>query len=83
MANLKCLYAHLYDNLNKEDDIAFVDLINACETLRNKLSKLLKIAKKFQEELKLANLEKEELVVRLDKSNKKKLIFEKSNFLSR
>ena len=30
------------------------------------------IAKKFKEELKFANLEKEELVVRLDESNKKK-----------
>ena len=31
----------------------------------------MKIAKKFKEELKLASLEKEELVVRLDESNKK------------
>ena len=31
----------------------------------------MKIAKKFKEELKLANFEKEELVVRLDESNKK------------
>ena len=31
----------------------------------------MKIAKKFEEELKLANLEKEELVARLDESNKK------------
>ena len=31
----------------------------------------MKIAKKFKEELKLANLEKEELVVKLNKSNKK------------
>ena len=30
----------------------------------------MKIAKKFNEELKLANLEKEELIVRLDESNK-------------
>ena len=30
----------------------------------------MKIAKKFKEELKLANLEKEELIVRLDESNK-------------
>ena len=29
------------------------------------------VIKKFKEELKLANLEKEELVVRLDESNKK------------
>ena len=31
----------------------------------------MKIAKKFKEQLKLANLEKKELVVRLDESNKK------------
>ena len=31
----------------------------------------MKIAKKFKEELKLANLEKVELVVRLDEFNKK------------
>ena len=31
----------------------------------------MKVAKKFKEELKLANLEKEELVVRLDEFNKK------------
>ena len=31
----------------------------------------MKIAKKFKEELKLANLEKEELIIRLDESNKK------------
>ena len=71
MDNLKCLSAHACDNLNKEDAIASVDLIDACETLRKKLSKSLKIAKKFKDELKLANLEKEELVVRLDESNKK------------
>ena len=63
MDNLKCLSAHVCDNLNKEDAIASVDLIDACETLCQKLSKLLKIAKKFKEELKLANLEKKELVV--------------------
>ena len=54
MDNLKCLSAHGCDNLNKEDAIASVaiasvDLINACETLRKKLSKSLKIAKKFKE----------------------------------
>ena len=38
--------------------------------VRNYLN-LLKIAKKFKEELKLANPEKEEFVVRLDESNKK------------
>ena len=58
--NLKCLSNHVY-----------VDLIDACETLHKELLKSIKIAKKFKEELKLANLEKEELVVRLDESNKK------------
>ena len=58
MDNLKYLFAYVCDNLNKEDDIASVDLINACETLRKELLKSLKIAKKFKEELKLANLEK-------------------------
>ena len=51
--------------------VIFFDLIDACETLCKELLKSMKIAKKFKEELKLANLEKEELVVRLDKSNKK------------
>ena len=83
MDNLKCFFAHVYDNLNKEDAIVSVDLIDACETLRRELTKSMKIAKKFKEELKLANLEKEELIVRLDESNKKKWIFEKSIFLSR
>ena len=58
--NLKCLFDHV-----------FVDFIDACETLRKELLKSMKIAKKFKEKLKLANLEKEELVVRLDESNKK------------
>ena len=58
MDNLKCLFAYVYDNLNKEDAIAFVDLIDACETFRKELLKSMKIAKKFKEELKLANLEK-------------------------
>ena len=71
MDNLKCLSANVCDNLNKEDAIASVDLIDACETLCKKLLKSMKIAKKFKEELKLANLEKEKLVVRLDESNKK------------
>ena len=48
-----------------------VDFIDACETLRKELLKSMKIAKKFKEGLKLANLEKKELVVRLDESNKK------------
>ena len=69
--NFKCLSAHICDDLNKKDTIVFVYFIDACETLRKKLSKFMKIAKKFNEELKLANLEKEELIVRLDESNKK------------
>ena len=71
MDNFKCLSAYICENLNKEDANVFVDFFDACETLRKELSKSLKIAKKFQEELKLANLEKEELIVRLDESNKK------------
>ena len=63
------------DNLKFRFDYASahasVDFIDACETLRKELLKFMKIAKKFKEELKLANLEKEELVVRLDESNKK------------
>ena len=70
MDNLKCLFAYVYDNLNKEDAIAFVDLIDVCETLHKELLKFMKIYKKFKEQLKLANLEKEELIVRLDESNK-------------
>ena len=65
MDNLKCLSNHVSGH-------AFVDFIDVCETLCKKLLKSMKIAKKFQKELKLANLEKEELVVRLDESNKKK-----------
>ena len=48
-----------------------IDLIGACETLRKELSKFMKIAKKFKEELKLAKLEKDELILRLDESYKK------------
>ena len=70
MDNFKCLSAHICDDLNKNDTIVFVDLIDACETLRKELSKSMKIAKKFKEQLKLANIEKEELIVRLDESNK-------------
>ena len=58
MNNLKCLSAHVCDNLNKEDAIVSVDLIDAYETLHKELLKFMKIAKKFKEELKLANLEK-------------------------
>ena len=72
MDNFKCLFAHICDDLNKNDTNVSVDLIDACETLRRELTKSMKIAKKFKEELKLANLKKEELIVRLDESNKKK-----------
>ena len=68
MNNLKCLSDHVSAH-------ASVDFIDAYETLRKELLKSMKIAKKFNEELKLANLEKEELVVRLDESNKKKMNF--------
>ena len=64
MDNLKCLSNHIFAH-------ASVDFINACGTLHKELLKSMKIAKKFKEELKLANLEKEEFVVRLDESNKK------------
>ena len=64
MDNLKSLFDHVSAH-------ASVDFIDACETLHKELLKSMKIAKKFKEELKLANLEKEELVVRLDESNKK------------
>ena len=71
MDNFKCLSTHIHDDLNKKDTNVSVDLIDACETLCRKLTKSMKIAKKFKEELKLANLEKDELIVRLDESNKK------------
>ena len=64
MDNLKCLSDHISAH-------AFVDFIDACETLYKELLKSMKIAKKFKEELKLANLEKEELIVRLEESNKR------------
>ena len=64
MDNLKCLFDHVSTH-------ASADFIDACETLRKELLKSMKIAKKFKEELKLANLEKVELVIRLDESNKK------------
>ena len=70
MDNFKCLTIFYCDNLNKKDTDVSVDLIDVCETLHNELLKFMKISKKFKEELKLANLEKEELVVRLDESNK-------------
>ena len=64
MDNLKCFSNYVSTH-------ASVDFIDACETLRKELLKSMKIAKKFKEWLKLANLENEELVVRLDESNKK------------
>ena len=64
MDNLKCLSDYVSAH-------ASVDFIDACETLCKELVKSMKIAKKFKEELKLANLEKEDLIVRLDESNKK------------
>ena len=71
MNNFKCLTIFDCDDLNKKDIVVSVNFIDACETLRKKLSKSLRIAKKFKKELKLANLEKEELIVRSDESNKK------------
>ena len=63
------------DNLKYPSDHASthasVDFIDACETLHKEFLKSMKIVKKFKEKLKLANLEKEKLVVRLDESNKK------------
>ena len=72
MDNFKYLSAHICDDLNKKDTNAFVDLFDGCETLCRELFKSMKIAKKFKEELKLANLKKKKLIVRLDESNKKK-----------
>ena len=71
MDTFKCLSAHICDDLNKKNIIISVDLVDACETLIRELTKSMKIAKKFKEELNLANLEKEELIIRLDESNKK------------
>ena len=64
MDNSKCLFNHVSAH-------ASVDFIDACETLHKEFLKSMKIVKKFKEKLKLANLEKEKLVVRLDESNKK------------
>ena len=57
MDNLKCLSNHVYAH-------ASVDFIDVCETLCKELFKSMKIVKKFKKELKLANLEREKLVVR-------------------
>ena len=59
MDNLKYLSDHVSAH-------ASVDFNDACETLHKELLKSMKISKKFKEELKLANLEKDELIVRLD-----------------
>ena len=71
MDNFKCVSAHICYVLNRNYTIVLVDLIDACETLCMELFKSMKIAKKFKEELNLANLEKEELIVRSNESNKK------------
>ena len=68
MDNLKYLSNQVYAH-------ASVDFIDVCETLCKELLKSIKIAKKFKEELKLTNLEKEELVVRLVESNKNNEFF--------
>ena len=62
MDNLKFLSDHV-------SAYASVDLIDVYETLCKELLKSMKIAKNFKEEVKLANLEKQELVG-LDESNK-------------
>ena len=56
MDNFKCLSTHICDDLNKNDTNVSIDLVDACETLHGELTKSMKIAKKFMEELKLANL---------------------------
>ena len=71
MDNFKCLTTFSCDDLNEKDTYTYVNLSDAYETLCKELYKSMKIAKKFKEELKLANLEKEQLIVRLDESNKK------------
>ena len=59
MDNFKCVTVFDFDDLNKKDTVVSVNLIDACETLHKELLKSMKISKKFKEELKLANLEKE------------------------
>ena len=71
MDNFKFLSTHICDDLNKKDIIVSVDFIDACETLRKELFKSIKIAKEFKEDLKIANLEKDKLIMRLDESSKK------------
>ena len=68
MDNLKCLSDHVFAH-------ASTDFIDACETLRKELLKFMKIAKKFKEELKLANLEKIEVhTIRLTSPHARLLI---------
>ena len=64
MDNFKCLIAFGCDDLNKKDTNASIDFIDVCETLRKELYKSMKIAKKFKDVLKSANLSKEDLIVR-------------------
>jgi len=46
MDNLKCLSDHVSAHVS-------IDLIDACETLRKKLLKSIRVAKKFKEEFKI------------------------------
>ena len=48
MDNFKCLTIFYCDDLNKKDIVVSVNFIDACETLHKKLSKSLRIAKKFK-----------------------------------
>ena len=43
MDNFKCLTDFGYDVLNKKDTNVYVDLIDACETLRRELTKSVKL----------------------------------------
>ena len=49
MDNFKCLTTFDCDNLNKNNTNAYVDFIDAYETLRKELYKSMKITKKFKE----------------------------------
>ena len=71
MDKFQCLFAHICDDLSKKNTNVSVDLFDACETFHRKLTKSMKIANQFKEKLKLVSLEKEELIVRLDESNKR------------
>ena len=74
MDNFKCLTTFSCDVLNKKDTNVSVDFINDCETLCKELFKSMKITKKFKEEFKLANLEKEESIMRLQSNKKNKFL---------